>query len=206
MLVEIRKLDESFSKLHAEASVTEQVNTLLSKILVSTERRCWLNAHYSRRECLDIVGIPSEVEADALEETVPAIFEKLGCNIPTERIEASHRMSKKNPTVTVKFSRRKNCQQVWDVKRDLRKIKMEDIYLPGQNKLFINKNICPYYKVIWAKSKKLYSLGKIHSFFISGDTIKIRISESSSPLLLTHVEDLKKYFPDVDLSTPERSD
>ena len=164
VLVEIRKLNESFSKLQAEVSVTNQVNTLLSSRLVSKEHQRWLNAQYSRRECLDIVGIPSEVEADALEENVVAIFEKLGCNIPIEHIEACHRISKKNPTVIVKFSRRKDCQQVWDVKRDLGKIKTDDINLPGQNKLFINKSLCPYYKGIWAKSKKLHNLGKIHSF------------------------------------------
>ena len=43
-------------------------------------------------------------------------------------------------------------------------------------------------------------------FFLSGDTIKIRVSENSSPLSLTHVDDFGKYFPDVDLSPPERSD
>ena len=90
-LVEMRKLNESFSKLQAEVSVTKQVNTLLSSRLVSIERQCWSNAQYSRRECLDIVGIPSEVEADFLEEKVVAIFEKLGCNIPTERIETATR-------------------------------------------------------------------------------------------------------------------
>ena len=132
MLVEIRKLNEFFSRLQAEESrffVTKQVNTLLSSRLVSIGRQCWLHAQYSRRECLDIVGIPSEVEADALEEKVVVICEKLRCNIPTERIEACHRISKKNPIVIVKFSRRKDCQQVWDVKRDLQKIKMEDIDL-----------------------------------------------------------------------------
>ena len=56
------------------------------------------------------------------------------------------------------------------------------------------------------KSKKLHSLGKIHSFFISGDTIKIRVSENSFPLSLTYVEDLRKYFPDVELSSPEGFD
>ena len=83
---------------------------------------------------------------------------------------------------------------------------MKDIDLPSQNKLFINKSLCPYYKVIWAKSKKLHNLGKIHSFFISGDTVKIRLSENSSPLSLTHIEDFGKYFPDVDFLPPERSD
>ena len=189
MLVEMRKLNESSSKCVQQCIV-----------------QCWLNAQYCRREYLDIVGISSEVEAEALEEKVVVIFEKLGCNIPTERIEACHRISKKNPTFIAKLSQRKDCQQVWHFKRDLRKIKMEDIDLPGQNKLFINKSFCPYYKVIWAKSKKLHSLGKIHSFFILGDTIKIRVSENSSPLSLTHVEDFGKYFSDVNLLPSECSD
>ena len=121
VLVEIRKLNESFSKLQSEVSVTKQVNTPLSSRVISIERQCWLNAQYSRRVCLDVVGIPSEVEADPLEEKVVIIFEKLGCNIPTECIEVGHRISKRNPTVIVKFSRRKDCQQVLDVKRDLQK-------------------------------------------------------------------------------------
>ena len=73
VVVEMRKLNESFSKLQAEVSVTKQVNTLLSSRLVSIERQRWLNVQYSRRECLDIVGILSEVEADVLKEKVVAI-------------------------------------------------------------------------------------------------------------------------------------
>ena len=72
VLVEMRKLDESFSELQAEVSVTEQVNTLLSSSLGSIERQCSLSTQYSRRECLDI-GIPSKVEAGTLEEKMIAI-------------------------------------------------------------------------------------------------------------------------------------
>ena len=93
-----------------------------------------------------------------MEEKFAAIFEKLGYNIPTEQIEACHRISKKNSTVIVKFSRRKGCQQIWGVKRDLRKIKVEDIDLPGQNKIFINKSLCPYYKVICGQKARNYTV------------------------------------------------
>ena len=82
---------------------------------------------------------------------------------------------------------------------------MEDVDLPVQNKLFINKNLCPYYKILWSKSKKLQSLGKINSFVISGDTIKIKVSENCLPLSITHVDDFGEYFPDIDLSPPRRS-
>ena len=69
------------------------------------------------------------------------------------------------------------------------------------NKLFVNRS--PYYKVLWSKSKKLHNLGKLHSFFVSGDTSKIKVNEGSAPLPVTHVDDFGNYFfPDVDCHLP----
>ena len=65
---------------------------------------------------------------------------------------------------------------------------MVDVELPGQNKLFINKSLSPYYKIIWAKSKK----SRQNSVFILGDTIKIRAIENISLLSLTHADDFGK--------------
>ena len=104
LLEEIRKLNDSFSKLGSELSVIKQVNSRLSSRLVNMESQCWANAQYSRRECIEIIGIPCEVKADDLEEKVVNIFEKLGCGMPPNRIEACHRVSKKSATVIVKFS------------------------------------------------------------------------------------------------------
>ena len=132
------------------------------------------------------------------------VFKKLGCNIPPNRTETCHRVSKKSATVIIRFSRRKDFQQVLAVKNDLPKTKMEDVDLPGQNKLFINKNFCPYYKVLWSKSKKLHSFRKINSFFISGDIFKIKVIENSLRLSITNVNDFGKVFLDIDLSPPER--
>ena len=83
---------------------------------------------------------------------------------------------------------------------------MEDVNLPRQNKLFINRSLCPYYKVLSSKSKKLHSLGKIFSFHISSDTVKMKVSENIFPLPITNVDDFSKYFSDIDLSPPERSE
>ena len=187
---EVRKLNESISKLHAELAVTKNVNNLLLTRLTTLERQCWANAQYSRRECLDIVGIPREVSGEVLEEKVLNIFGKLGCDISPDRIEACHRVGRTNDTVIVKFSRRKDCQHVWNVKKDLKKLTLEDLELPGNSKLFINRSLCPYYKMLWSKSKKLHSLSKVHRFFfISGDTIQISVNEISSTLSITHVDD-----------------
>ena len=165
VLEEVRKLNDSISKLHAELAVTKNENNLLVTRLSTLERQCWANAQYSRRECLDIVGIPRKVSGEVLEEKVLNIFGKLGCDISPDRIEACHHVGRTNDTVIVKFSRRKDCQHVWNVKKDLKKLTLEDLELPGNSKLFINRSLCPYYKMLWSKSKKLHSLSKIHSFF-----------------------------------------
>ena len=164
VLEEVRKLNDSISKLHAELAVTKNINNLLVTRLSTLERQSWANAQYSRRECLDIVGIPCKVSGEVLEQKVLNIFEKLVCDISLDRIEACHRVSRTNDTVIVTFSRRKDCQHVWNVKKDLKKLTLEDLELPWNSKLFINRSLCLYYKMLWSKSKKLHSLSKIHSF------------------------------------------
>ena len=166
------------------------------------KQHCWVNVQYSRRECLDIEDIPHEDSGEVVEEKVLNIFDKIGCSISLDHIESWHCISIKSDKGIAKFSRRKDCQQVWQVKKDLHKLKMKDFDLPGGNKLFIGKSLCPYYKVLCSKSKKLHSLGKTHSFLSSGDRIKIKIDENSFPLSVTHVDDFRNYFSDVNLSPP----
>ena len=44
VLEEVRKLDDSISKLHAELAVTKNVNNLLVTRLSTLERQYWANA------------------------------------------------------------------------------------------------------------------------------------------------------------------
>ena len=126
-------------------SLAKQVNYLLQNRLVNMKRQCWTNAQYSRREGLDRIGILSEIEADFLEEKVVNIYENLTV-ISLLTAQKLKTVSKKSTTVIFKFLRRRDCQQVLSVKKDLRKIKMEIVDLSGQNELLINKNLCSYYK------------------------------------------------------------
>ena len=79
---------------------------------------------------------------------------------------------------------------------------MKEVDLPEGTQVYINQSLCPYYKSFWSKSKKLRTLGNIHIFFISNSTIKLKLQENSVPVAITHNSDFQKYFPDVDLSSP----
>ena len=83
---------------------------------------------------------------------------------------------------------------------------MENVNLPRQNKPFINRSICSYYKVLWYKSKKLCRVGNTFSVYVSDDTIKIKVSESSSPFSIKHFDDFGGYFLDIDLLLTEHSE
>ena len=92
ILEEIRKLNDNFKKLEGELIVSKKVNSELQKHIIQLEKQCWTNAQYSRRECLELVGIPSSIEHDQLEDKIVKIFNKIGCNIMKENVEACRRI------------------------------------------------------------------------------------------------------------------
>ena len=124
----------------------KKVNDALVKQLSSVERQCRKNAQYSRRECVEVVGISSLVEHDQLEPTVCRILHHIGVNISEDKIEACHRLGKNSDRIIVKFSSRKDCEHTMRVKEDLKDLDATDLDLPAGTKLYINESLCPYYR------------------------------------------------------------
>ena len=77
ILDQVRQLNQKFNQLESEISIVNQANSLLSKRLVNMERQCWANAQYSRRKCLEVMGIPDSVQNSELEDKVLNIFKKI---------------------------------------------------------------------------------------------------------------------------------
>ena len=73
-----------------ELVVTKRVTSELCKRVVTMERQCWANAQYSRRECLEVVGIPRQVDDKNLETKMLSIFQKIGCIIDPNFIDNCH--------------------------------------------------------------------------------------------------------------------
>ena len=78
MLQKKHKFNDNFAELQAELVVTKRVNSELCKRIVTMERQCWANAQYSRRECLEVAGIPRQVDDKKLETKVLSIFRNIG--------------------------------------------------------------------------------------------------------------------------------
>ena len=74
--------------------MVQKVNTLLNKRVIDMERQCWANAQYSRRDCLEVAGIPRDVsnENSESESKKLKVFSKVGCEVFSRDIEACHRL------------------------------------------------------------------------------------------------------------------
>ena len=155
--------------------------------------------HWNQRECIEVAGVPNSVNNNELEDKVLTAFQKIGCELSPWDLEACHQLRKNSYRVIVKFSRRKDCEQIMSVKIDLKKVKMQDIGLSGNQSIFINISSCSYYRMLWSICKRLHELGNITNFYISSGTIKVKITENSSPTAITHTQHFTKYFPEVDL-------
>ena len=57
--------------------------------------------------------------------------------------------------------------------------------LSSDNKVFINKSLCSYYKKLWSLCKKLKLDNYLSSFWVSKDPIKLKLSDSSPTSIIS---------------------
>ena len=64
-------------KVETNVAIFKNVSEKLVNRLIETERQCWANTHYSRQECLKVVGIPTSIPNESLEANISKVFDKM---------------------------------------------------------------------------------------------------------------------------------
>ena len=146
---ELTSLRDRFTKMESQLLVTRRVNDNLVKQNRILERKCAANEQYSRRECLEISGIPDSIPNNNLEETVLKIFNEIGVTVNSRDVEACHRLNPKaNPKkVIIKLSKRKYVARAMNNKKKLKSMKPmkpQNIALPSGCKVYMNESLCKY--------------------------------------------------------------
>ena len=94
----------------------------------------------------------------------------------------------------LKLSRRKDLDEACSVRH---KLKTTDLKPLGITTLvYINDSLCFYYKKLWFKYKKLWTYKSIFGYWVSNDSIKVRVFEHSPVKIISHIVHLEKLFPD----------
>ena len=61
---DLSELRKYYEKLEPDVIITKQVNSKLYDKIKFLERQCWANEQYSRRECLEISGVPESASVN----------------------------------------------------------------------------------------------------------------------------------------------
>ena len=101
------------------------------------------NMQYTRRESIEIHGIPESVKDDKLEEKVVDVLEEIGCGrVKSYRIHACHRLKNRTKTV-IRFVSRKNADLALHHRGKLKDFDAVKHGFKADTKLYINESLCP---------------------------------------------------------------
>ena len=107
----IADLKSDFRRLESELSISRSVNSKLCDRVTSLEHQCWANNQCTRRECLEITGLPENTENGNLEDLTLKVLHEIGVN--SRNVEDCHWIKTQGPKkVIIKFSRRKDANKV----------------------------------------------------------------------------------------------
>ena len=143
---DLSELRKYYEKLEPDVLITKQVDTKLCDKMKFLKRHCWASEQYSRRECFEISGVPEFVAVNDLEGKVLKLLEKNDVQVHPGHIEACYWMkSNAGPkTFIIKFSRRKDADQIRRAKKKLKDLNLSSIGI--NSAVYINDSLCRYYK------------------------------------------------------------
>ena len=89
---ELTHIRNKFTKLESDLAISKNINTKLSRQLTKVERKYWANEQYSRREYLEISGIPDSISQNGLARKICDIFRERDADIDSVNLKASSKI------------------------------------------------------------------------------------------------------------------
>ena len=169
---------------NAEAKFIERVVTL--------ERSLYRQEQYSRRECIEIVGLPDSItDQAALEKKAVQVFRHAGVEVTERDFHAIHRLKKKS-VVIAKCVNRRDATAILRAKKRLRETDDETKKKLGvAGKVFINESLCPEYRRLFGVCNALFKQKKLCSSYTYNGTIMVCKHDGDEKQSIGHLSDLK---------------
>ena len=181
-----------------KSTLIEQQNSIsaIKDRVTELERSHFLYMQYGRRESIEIVGIPQQVEQESLEEEVLKIYEEAkvqidGRKLSSMDISACHRVGKKGATI-VRFVNRKFAKEGLYKGKNLKGTK-----LYNGSAIYINNSFCYEYKQYGWVIRTLKKNGLISGFKVKNGVHHIKLLSSDAFVEISHRSDFSKYNLDV---------
>ena len=152
----------------------------------------------SRRNNLEISGIPNEISDENLEKDILIIlnYEFKEDPITSTEIDAIHRLHSRGITkpVIIRFTGRKHRDDVFERGKDLNKCDLIKFGIGLHQKIYINDNLSQYMKTLSYYCRKLRRENLIFKTRMGNGRLKIKIREDGRWMKICHEQDLMDIF------------
>ena len=92
----VTRLSDKYKQLNSELLLCKKVNKHLEEKVAKLEKAQAMSEQYSRRNKIELAGIPNPIRNNDLKETIIDICKKHGNDISPMDIEACHRLPVSN--------------------------------------------------------------------------------------------------------------
>lgn len=157
---------------------------------------------YSRRDCIEIVGIPKAQDEDP-KEILKEVCSIIGVNIKDEEISTIHRLpdsKKQKDRLIAKFVRRETKDKVYQSRRKL--VGKTTNHLPSfqshssrPSKIFINESLTKARKALFSKIYEFKKDNNYKFLWTNNGKIYLREKEQSPLYSFVNIDDFQ-YFMD----------
>ena len=139
----LNELKTNFFKIESDLHISRNTNDKLPDKIVVLERKCLANEQYSKKQCLEISGIPAEMWNKYTVKKVLEVLDAIEVPVNTDLVEDCHRIpSKVSPKrVILKLSCCKDSRRVLLNKKKLKQLKREFLNLPTGVNIYINESL-----------------------------------------------------------------
>ena len=190
-------LYSDINRLKRKVIALNNYKEVINESFTAIEKELSLLAQYGKRESIEILGIPEFIGIENLEMEVIKILSSIGVYVDSYQIVAVHRLKEtntNNPRSTiVRFVNRKHAFLALFNKNNLRKT-------TGYQNVYIIENLCPLYKSLYQKCRKMKADKTINHLWTHNGIINIKFSDSRNekPVQIMHEEDFDYYFNEED--------
>ena len=189
---EVNALSKRLEALEAKNSDTG--STSICQRIERLERDGYRQQQYSRRECIELVGLPDDVSGTALEDKVVEVFGQAGVTVTKRDFHAIHRL-RNQAVVIAKCVNRRDATAILRAKKKLREVDAAaKTKLGVKGKVYVNESLCPEYRRLFGICTTLFRKKMLASSYTINGTIKVCVNENDDKSTIEHINDLKELF------------
>ena len=134
---EIREMRGELNNIRSERNSRDK----FMERAVETEKRLTEQEQYSRRECVELVGLSEDIHSEDFDAGVLDAFDVAGIKLKKRDLHAIHRLQN-NKVVITKLVNRQDALAILRNKKKLRELHDEDKQKLRSNKIYVNESLC----------------------------------------------------------------